>query len=327
MQPTVSVILPVYNVEKYIGKCIVSLLNQTLNNIQIIVVDDSSPDNSIKIINDIICKTQRADIEVKIIKHTTNKGLPAARNTGLKSVKGEYIYHCDSDDFLEINALEELYGAAKTNNADYVWCDWYLSFLENERYMKQPSLDTPQALIKSMLNGSMKYNVWNKLVKATIYSNHNIKFPEGYSMGEDMTMIKASLFATKVAYCPKALYHYVKINNSSITHMMNTQHFDAISHNVNDTIEFIRKYKDNEYDLEIEFFKLNAKFPFLISNNIELYDFWNTVYPESNKYIFQNKNQSFRAKILQWMASNKIYWFVKLHYLFIFNLFYKIFYK
>lgn len=327
MQPKISIIVPVYNVEKYISRCVKSLLCQTLKNIQVVFVDDASPDKSMDIVKSMVHQANNKNIDVKIITHDTNKGLPAARNTGIKYSDGEFLFHCDSDDFLEDNALEQLYNTAITNDADYIWCDWYLTYSQNERYMKQPSCDTPHELVRSLLNGSMKYNVWNKLVKATVYSNNDIKFPEGYSMGEDMTMIKASLYATKVAYCPMALYHYVRTNESSISFAMSVTHFKSLSYNVNDTVAYIENHRVGQYTKELEYFKLNVKYPYLISDDKSLYDFWNTIYTESNSYIFKNKAFSLRAKILQWMAMKRQYWFVRIHYWLIIRLFYGIIYK
>lgn len=327
MAHKISVIVPVYNVEKYIGRCVESLLCQTLKGIQIVFVDDASLDNSISIIKKLVSESHVSDIDVEIISHDTNKGLPAARNTGLESSDGEYIFHCDGDDFLEKNALELLYDTAKSNNADFVWCDWYLSFSQNERYMKQPYCDTPHQLVRSLLNGSMKYNVWNKLVKANIYYDHNIKFPVGYSMGEDMTMIKISLHTSKIAYCSMALYHYVRTNCASISYSMTTKNFDSLSHNVEDTLMYVQCHSMGEYNEDLEFFKLNVKFPYLITGDKSLYDFWNKLYVASNDYIFKNDAMSLRAKLIQWMALKRQYWFVRIHYWLLTRLYYGIILK
>ena len=137
--------------------------------------------------------------QVKIIEHAQNKGLPAARNTGLAVAIGEYVFHCDSDDYVEPGMLEALYNVAKESCADYVWCDWLLSYDNSDRYMKQPAYDAPLEALKALLDGRMKYNVWNKLVKRSLYVDNNISFPAGHGMGEDMTMIRLAACATKVA--------------------------------------------------------------------------------------------------------------------------------
>lgn len=163
MEYKVSVIIPVYKVEKFIGRCVKSLMEQTLQDVEYIFVDDASPDGSIVILRNVLADYPERSNHVKILTHTENKGLPAARNTGLSVAQGEYIFHCDSDDFVEVNMLEQLYHKVTETDVDIVWCDWYLTFENSERYMKQPAYNTPLEALKAMLGGAMKYNVWNKL--------------------------------------------------------------------------------------------------------------------------------------------------------------------
>ena len=132
----VSVIVPIYNVSRFIKRCAESLLNQTLDDVEFIFVNDSTPDDSVDILKKVI--SDYPDRNTMIINHEVNKGLPAARNTGLKVASGDYIFHCDSDDFVEPTMLNDLYNLACDEKADIVWCDWYLTFEKNERYMKQP---------------------------------------------------------------------------------------------------------------------------------------------------------------------------------------------
>ena len=195
----VSVIIPIYKVEAFIERCAATLMEQTLPEVEYIFVDDATPDNSIVVLEEVIARYPHRKDQVRIVRHAENKGLPAARNTGLALATGEYIFHCDSDDYVELAMLEEMYNTAKERDADIVWCDWYLTFAKNERYMKQPSYETPLEALKAMLSGAMKYNVWNKLVKRSLYVDNNIQLPAGYGMGEDMTMMMLFANAQKVA--------------------------------------------------------------------------------------------------------------------------------
>ena len=160
----VSVIIPIYKVDRFIERCVVSLMEQTLNEVEYIFVDDASPDGSVSILHEVTERYPSRMECVKIVTHSENKGLPAARNTGLVEASGEYIFHCDSDDFVELDMLESLYNKAKECDADVVWCDFFLSFEMNERYMKQPEYKTSVEALKAMLSGAMKFNVWNKLL-------------------------------------------------------------------------------------------------------------------------------------------------------------------
>ena len=120
----VSVIVPIYNVSRFIKRCVESLFNQTLDDVEFIFVNDCTPDDSIDILKKVIA--DYPDRNTMIINHEVNKGLPAARNTGLKAASGDYIFHCDSDDFIEPTMLNDLYYTACDDNADIVWCDGIL---------------------------------------------------------------------------------------------------------------------------------------------------------------------------------------------------------
>lgn len=136
----VSVIIPIYKVEKFIGRCVRSLMEQTFCDVEYIFVNDATPDSSMEVLASVMtCYPDKKDC-IKILNHEENKGLPAARNTGLAVAVGNYIFHCDSDDFVEADMLEELYVRAQKIDADIVWCDWFLTFETNERYMKSTFL-------------------------------------------------------------------------------------------------------------------------------------------------------------------------------------------
>lgn len=213
----VSVIVPVYGVEKFVGRCVDSLMRQTLDRIEYIFIDDCTPDSSMDIIRSIVESYPNRKIYVKYLKHDRNCGLPTARNTGLRVALGKYIFHCDSDDYLDIDMLESLYNEAEAKHCDFVWCDWYLTFNTKSRIMRQPSAENPQHALILMLSGAMRYNVWNKLVRHDLYIETGITFPDGCSMGEDMTMIRLAAKAKKVSNVAKPLYHYVRTNTDAMT--------------------------------------------------------------------------------------------------------------
>ena len=323
----VSVIIPIYKVEAFIERCAITLMEQTLREVEYIFVDDATPDRSIQVLEEVIASYPERREQVRIVHHEINKGLPAARNTGLALATGEYIFHCDSDDYVEPTMLEELYDAAKAQDAGIVWCDWYLTFAENERYMKQPSYETPLKALKAMLSGGMKYNVWNKLVKRSLYVDNNIQFPAGYGMGEDMTMMLLFAQANKVVYVPKAFYHYVKLNIGAFSQTYSERHLQELKHNVSRICGYMQVEYGKELEKELAFFKLEAKFPFLITNDSRKYKLWKEWYPEANDYIMQNRNVSSRSRWLQWCAWKGQWWMVRLHYLLVIRIVYGIIYK
>lgn len=324
----VTVIVPIYKVEKYIARCAESLMRQTLKEVEYIFVDDATPDNSIKILESVIEKYPHRKSQIQIVRHERNKGLPAARNTGLSRAKGEYIFHCDSDDFVEVDMLEALYRAAEEQKADIVWCDWYLSFEKNERYMKQPEYSSSDEALRSMLSGGMKYNVWNKLIKRSLYVDNQITFPNDHGMGEDMTIMMLFACASRVCYVNKAFYHYVKLNTHAFTQVHSEQHFADLQFNLQRCVSFIQQKYGRGLDKELSFLKLETKFPFLImAADSTLYTMWSSWFPEANAYIWENDKLSFRSKFLQWMASMNQFWFVRLYYFVVIRMIYGVIYR
>ena len=210
--------------------------------------------------------------------------------------------------------LETLYDTAVQQQADMVWCDWYLTFADSERYMKQPQYGTAEEALKAMLAGGMKYNVWNKLVRRSLYTDNHIAFPAGYGMGEDMTMIRLMANARRVAYVHQALYHYVKTNTPSFCQTYSEQHLADLKHNVSLTADYLTAQLGDAIARDLAFFKLEAKFPFLISDgrNGE-YRRWREWYPEANAYIMQNHNISARSRWVQWLAAHNFFAAVRIY--------------
>lgn len=324
----VSVVIPVYGVEKFIQRCAESLFNQTLKDVEYIFVNDCTKDGSIGILQEVIARFPERAEQITILEHEQNKGLAGARNTGLSQAKGEYIFHCDSDDFVETTMLEKMYDAAKANDADIAYCDFYISFEKNERYMGNPDYGTAHDLLcQGFLAGHTKYNVWNKLVRRSIYVDNGLAFPEGHNMGEDMTMIMAAACADKTVHVKEALYHYVKLNTGAYSNTSSEKHLTDIRFNMDRTIAFLECKFGNALERDIINFKLSNKLPFLITDNVAEYKRWQEWYPETNKYAFKGNDSSLRLRIIQWAASKGQFWIVKLHYWLVFKLVYGVIFR
>lgn len=319
MKQLVSVIIPVYGVEKFIERCSRSLFSQTLKDgVEFIFVDDATPDNSIKIIRDVINDYPDRKEQVKIVTHDHNKGLPQARNTGLATAEGEYIFHCDSDDYIEPNLLELMCNVAESNDADFVWCNWFLTLADHERCMTEPTPNSPENAVKLMLSGAMKFNVWNKLVKRKLYRDNNISFPEHDGMGEDMTMMMLCANASRTAYVSEPLYHYVKTNTGAFSNTYSDQHLIQLRRNVDRVTQYLTSKFGPLYKQELSYLKLDVKFPFLLMNSKKFRKLWKQWYPESNRYILENKNVSLRTRMVQWCAA-KNFWLLVNVYSFLLN--------
>ncbi len=285
-------------------------MEQTLTDVEFIFVDDASPDNSRQILEAVLSRYPERD--ARIVTHTENLGLPAARNTGLDQARGRYIWHCDSDDWPEVTMLEKMLAAAKQTDADIVYCDFFLAFETGERYMSNPSYSTGEDLLKKgFLAGAAKYNVWNKLIRKELYDKSGIRYPAWHGMGEDMTVIMLTTTANKVVHVKEALYHYVKLNANAFSNTFSQKHLDDIRFNTARTIAYLEENGIGEKDIAL--FKLNTKLPFLFSENKNQYHFWKEWYPEANRFVFDNPNLPFRTKLVQWLAGKNQFWAVNLY--------------
>jgi len=302
----VSVIIPFYGVAAFVGRCTMSLLMQTLQEVEFIFVDDASQDESRDIIEQVCAKFDR---NVRMLTHSVNKGLPAARNTGLEVAKGEYVYHCDSDDYLEPTMLAEMYEAANAAGADIAYCDFFIDFGTTRRVMTTPDYPDAESMVKEgFLAGMMKYNVWNKLVRRNLYEKpHPIRFPEGHSMGEDMTMIALGMRADGVVRVPRPLYHYMKTNDGAFTNTFSERHLSDITYNTNHVIGLLEGWDTVDRDLFIALFKLNVKLPFLFSCSYRQYRLWQRWYPEADAFIGRNTFLPRRTIFVQKCARLRLY--------------------
>lgn len=323
----ISVLVPIYGVERYIRRCAVSLLNQTMKEgIELIFINDATKDHSIEILKEVISSHPDYPGDVSIISHETNKGLPAARNTGLKAARGEYIVHIDGDDYAEPEMLELLYKAVKDNEADYAWCDYYITFDDKKRVIKQPLFSEPLDAVRGMLRGSMKYNVWNKMCRRSLYSDNHILFPEGYAMGEDLTMIMVALRARKIAFISKPLYNYVQ-NANQMTAIFDEKKLECLRYNCDRLREYINNnFADSGLESENAALCQLMKWPFLLDGKYTSYRRWHEWFPESNKFIWQTKGVNTRIKFIEWCAAKHLYPFIWLHYILVIKVFYGLVY-
>ena len=169
--PKVSIIVPVYKAEKYLHRCIDSILSQSFTDWELILVDDGSPDSSGAICDEYAQK----DARIQVI-HKVNGGVSNARQSGMDIAKGEYVIHADPDDWVETNMLEELYGKAKEEDADMVICDFIYEYAAGPKYHRQniESLDS-RSVLKQLLLQQLHGSCCNKLVKRVCYNKWGIK--------------------------------------------------------------------------------------------------------------------------------------------------------
>lgn len=232
----VSVIVPIYNTEDYIEKALNSLMNQTLHDIQVILVNDGSTDNSGLIAK----KYAELDNKKFIYIEQKNLGLSMARNNGMKYATGEYIAFLDSDDYIEVNAYEIMYNKAKEENSDIVECNFIWEYPDH----KKIDIGGYPYYDRNDLAACFRSVAWNKLIKKDLIFDNKIEFPEGLIYEDFEFTCKLIPNLKTISYIKEALVHYVKRENA-LTKLQSNKILD-IYEIINNVIKF---YKDNNiYD-------------------------------------------------------------------------------
>lgn len=210
--PKVSVCIPVYGVEKYIERCVRSLFEQTMkDDIEFIFVDDCTPDKSIKIMQKILEEYPDRKNQTLLLRHEENKGLVAARKTALDAAQGEYIIHCDSDDWVDVNMYEVMYNKAIETNADMVYCNCIINY-RTDKY-KIPhikEITKAEDFIGEICCKALNYaGLWSKLYKRNIACRKDFFIPDHIFMNEDtLRNIQMLLCCQKIVFCNDVFYHY-----------------------------------------------------------------------------------------------------------------------
>lgn len=262
----VSIIMPIYNVEKYLEKAIKSVLNQTYKNIELILINDGSPDNSDK-----ICRFyEKIDKRVSVINQK-NAGAGYARNAGLDKACGEYIYFADPDDYLELNLIEENLNLAQSSGADLVVFGFYEEFLNNNgdftNTVKSPVLKETTSTTQ-FRNGFREfyrftpYALWNKLYRRDYVKNSANRFLN-QKIGED-ALFNQAVYRNlgKVVFNEKAYYHYVYREGSAVNHYTKNR--------------FEQEYKvAQQFDALMDMWGKESEYIDLISR-----EYWNSIYLE-----------------------------------------------
>ena len=241
--PKVSVIVPVYNVEKYLERCLNSLVNQTLDDIEIIIVNDGTKDNSEKIIKEFLDKYPQKIIYLK----KENGGLSDARNYGIPYAKGEYIAFLDSDDYIEKEMYKEMYELAKKENSDMVECDFIWEYPDKIKEDIGQIYNGKKEMLEKV-----RVVAWNKLIKRSILEKTKIQFPKGLRYEDVEFTYKLIPYLDKVAFLKKPYIHYTQRDNS-IINVQNerTKEIFIVLDNVLDYYKANNFY--DEYKEEIEY--------------------------------------------------------------------------
>ena len=314
----VSIIVPVYGVEKYIDKCLNSLVKQSLKEIEVIVVNDGTKDNSQKIVDKYVKKYP--DKIKSYIKE--NGGQGSARNYGLKKATGEYIGYVDSDDFVEKDMYKKLYNKAKENNYDIVVCGNYNVSEDYQNKNIDAFINNYNTDLENIFFGKMA--VWNKIYKRDILIKNKLEFKEKVWYEDLAFTLKAIMNSNTFAFIDEPLYDCL-IREGSTMNNSNVQRNLEILDAFNDILSYIKHNKKEEYFSKIEFLAIDHIYISDIvrvlkadaDKNIKketiekLIDYMNKKFPnyKTNKYI---NTLSKNRKIIYKLINIKMYGLINL---------------
>lgn len=300
--PKISVCIPIYNGEKYIEKCIRSLFEQTLDDIEYVFVNDCTPDNSMGIVYDVMEEYPNRKPYIKIINHEINLGIAISNRDALLSTRGEYVITCDNDDWVDLDMYECLYNKAKEINADVVCCDYYLEY-PNKRVPSVSHFEGDKdERVKAWIKRKYTAFSWATMVRGTIYRNQVLYITEGYA--EDaVRACQVQFYANRYAYIAKPMYHY-RVGGFSSTNMELRMRVDLIAYRW--IIDFLSVHCGTRYDYEMNVAKLVLKRRWCTHKLLpEFY----TVWPEVNNVsLLKDSSFSCSVKILLWLAIHKRRW-------------------
>lgn len=300
MNKLVSIIVPVYNVEKYIKKCITSLINQTYKNCEFIIVNDGTSDNSAEIVKNI------DDYRIKVIDQV-NAGVSAARNRGIEESTGDYIIFVDADDYLAEDYVEYMMNLIEQEDSDFAY--------STENYKKRGEEQTIEITTKHvssdesialLLSPKVTVGCWNKIYKRSMLLENNIKFSTDLFYGEGLSfIIKVSQKAKSIVVGNKKVYFYRKNNETSATTKYNNEKF----HNgekslklIGDSINLDNDYVKSMYILHLSTFYLGAIVKLIENRKTKNYteDFkrWKKSLCANSFYIFGSKYISLYRKMM-----------------------------
>lgn len=213
---TVSVLVPIYNVEKYISRCAISLFEQTYRDIEYVFVDDCSSDKSLEALNHVIQQYPDREVGTTIIRHSFNRGLAAARNTAIECCTGDFLIHVDPDDYLSLDAVEKLVKRQVETGADIVTGQVIRLSNGMMTMMERPQFNNHDDLVEDMIILTIHHAIWGRLIRKALYTKHHIRAKEGVDIGEDMqVMASLTYYAQKVESVWDVVYYYEETNEKS----------------------------------------------------------------------------------------------------------------
>jgi len=296
----VSILVPVYGVEKFIRHCAGSLFSQTIaDDIEFIFINDCTTDNSLLRLNEIIAEYPRLHGNIRIISHEMNKGVGAARQSGLEQASGDYILFVDGDDYIESDMVEILYNKSLERESDIIFCSYYNEYHSNRQSVFHVSAtDNKRELLIQSIN---QPSLWNKMFKRTILTKNNLRFPDGINYGEDLSFVPRLIFySDSFSFVDKPLYHYVRYNNTSYTREFSDINLDQTIRVIGILSDFFADKAD--YTDLTNYLKAVRKAKILRSGRLEKQ--YINLFPEINSTLDTLKSD-YKTKLILTLAAKR----------------------
>ena len=304
----VSILVPFYKVERYVGRCVESLFTQTYHNVEYVFVNDCTPDNSMEVINDKIEEYGLAS-KCKMIVHEQNLGISASRNDCLDNMTGDYFLFIDSDDYIDTDMVELLVEAAIKENADISGCGYIEEFADHSVEHPQKYTNDHDEMMRAITLLTIKGVMWKLLVRSTIVTDHRdeVRFIPDRNMVDDyLFCCQIFYYAQRFVGVDRCMYHWIQYNPNNYTH---TTVFAVESQ-----AAAIRKveqfYKEKGIygvvEDELTQRKFISKLPLLLDRNCFNVTKWRAIFPESND-AYKKMYFSFGNSIIVYIASSPFY--------------------
>ena len=245
----VSIVVPVYGVEKFIERCARSLFEQTYRDIEYVFVDDCTPDRSVDVLLRVVEEYPDRKDAVRIIHNVVNKGLAVTRRIGISNCTGDFVYNIDSDDYIELTTISDLMEKQKETNADIVAAHMYINECQVTQNLITPDYHSTYDMLVDILSKDIHHEWCGRMVRRSLFNYEDIWTPDGLNVGEDWVMTsKLAYYARTVGLVDRHLYHYILTNEASYMHEIRTQWQTAILRNIDILFvvrEFFVEHKEN----------------------------------------------------------------------------------
>lgn len=299
-----SVIIPFFNAQRYISRCVHSLMSQThAAGLEFIFVDDCSTDQSADIVTSIVAAYPQRKGQVRMIRNRQNRGVAYSRQQGLDAARGEFVIHCDADDWVDAEMYSDMLRVADSTGADVVCTPYFCEKEKKTQIVAFPSLDFPN--LNDMPLDTLHCSLWNKIIRRRIITDNSLRFFDGIDCWEDLGLwIRVAIKTSRIVVCNKPYYHYRRQSDTTLSSAdmkrVLTDHL-RLSKAVDEWFQRGQQSLSRRYSQFLSFLHFTAKIKLMRGSTRNL-SLWKSTYPESNRPIMQYANIPYLYRVCFYLA-------------------------